>query len=180
MIGTAEDHHSNPLRIAIAGFKRGGGRFVSISQVRTGCSAIADSGSRSNGNRRRARHGAAAELIASDLIDHAFLKRYTNAPQLVVLDPGARVFAHVPTGQGAARDGREPHNKLVFDRTSATIMAASPQGIGDGCDPALEGRYRLGDGTNVAPSFQLLRDRVLPCTPEWASAITGIAPERIR
>ena len=28
MIGTAEDHHSNPLKIAISKFKRDGGRFV--------------------------------------------------------------------------------------------------------------------------------------------------------
>jgi len=28
MVGTAEDHHSNPLKIAIADFKRRGGRFV--------------------------------------------------------------------------------------------------------------------------------------------------------
>ena len=42
MIGTAEDHHSNPLKIAISKFKRAGGRFVSINPVRTGYSAIAD------------------------------------------------------------------------------------------------------------------------------------------
>jgi len=42
MLGTAEDHHSNPLKIAISKFKRRGGRFVSINPVRTGYSAIAD------------------------------------------------------------------------------------------------------------------------------------------
>ena len=42
MIGTAEDHHSNPLKIAIGNFKRRGGRFISINPVRTGYSAIAD------------------------------------------------------------------------------------------------------------------------------------------
>ena len=42
MIGTAEDHHSNPLKIAISKFKRKGGRFISINPVRTGYSAIAD------------------------------------------------------------------------------------------------------------------------------------------
>ena len=31
MIGTAEDHHSNPLKIAISEFKRRGGRFISIN-----------------------------------------------------------------------------------------------------------------------------------------------------
>jgi hypothetical protein len=42
MLGTAEDHHSNPLKIAISAFKRRGGRFISINPVRTGYSAIAD------------------------------------------------------------------------------------------------------------------------------------------
>ncbi len=184
MIGTAEDHHSNPLKIAIAKFKRGGGRFISINPVRTGYSAIADEWIPIKPGTDGALFMALLhELIASDLIDHAFLKRYTNAPQLVVLDPGERegMFAHDPDpAKGPPGDGREPHNKLVFDSASATIKAAYPEGIADGCDPALEGRYRLADGTNVAPSFQLLRDRVQPCTPEWASAITGIAPERIR
>jgi anaerobic selenocysteine-containing dehydrogenase len=47
---------------------------------------------------------------------------------------------------------------------------AYPEGIADGCDPALEGHYTLADGTRVAPSFQLLRDRVADnCTPEWAA-----------
>jgi len=36
MIGTAEDHHSNPLKIAISKFKRDGGRFISINPIRTG------------------------------------------------------------------------------------------------------------------------------------------------
>ena len=36
MIGTAEDHHSNPLKIAISKFKRDGGRFVSINPIRDG------------------------------------------------------------------------------------------------------------------------------------------------
>jgi anaerobic selenocysteine-containing dehydrogenase len=31
MIGTAEDHHSNPLKSAIGAFKRNGGRFVAMS-----------------------------------------------------------------------------------------------------------------------------------------------------
>jgi hypothetical protein len=36
MIGTAEDHHSNPMKIALGKFKRAGGRFISINPVRTG------------------------------------------------------------------------------------------------------------------------------------------------
>jgi anaerobic selenocysteine-containing dehydrogenase len=184
MIGTAEDHHSNPMKIALAKFKRAGGRFISINPVRTGYSAIADEWIPIKPGTDGALFMALLhELIARDLVDHAFLKRYTNAPQLVVLDDGARegLFAFDPNPEkGPPGDGRHPHNKLVWDRASGRVLNAYPEGIADGCDPALEGHYTLADGTRVAPSFQLLRERVADCTPEWAAAITGIPAARIR
>ena len=184
MIGTAEDHHSNPMKIAISKFKRAGGRFISINPVRTGYSAIADEWIPIKPGTDGALFMALLhELITNDLIDHAFLKRFTNAPQLVVLDDCDRqgLFAFDPNPEkGPPGDGRHPHNKLVWDKTSGTILNAYPEGIAEGCDPALEGHYQLADGTNVAPSFQLLRERVASCTPEWASAITGIDATRIR
>ena len=188
MIGTAEDHHSNPMKIAISAFKRKGGRFISINPVRTGYSAVADEWIPIKPGTDGALFMALMhELIAADLIDRPFLKRFTNAPQLVVLDEGARegLFAFDPDpAKGPPGDGRHPHNKLVWDQASGRVMGAYPEGIADGCDPALEappgGHYTLADGTRVVPSFQLLKDRVAPCTPEWAAAITGIPAERIR
>ncbi len=188
MIGTAEDHHSNPMKIAIAKFKRAGGRFISINPVRTGYSAIADEWIPIKPGTDGALFMALLhELIKHDLIDRPFLKRFTNAPQLVVLDDGARegLFAFDPdpavmAQRGPPGDGRNPHNKLVWDLPSGSVKAAYPEGIAEGCDPALEGHYTLADGTGVAPSFQLLRERVANCTPEWAAAITGISAERIK
>ena len=97
----------------------------------------------------------------------AFLKRFTNAPQLVVLDEGERegLFAFDPNPEkGPPGDGRHPHNKLVWDKTSGSVKNAYPEGIADGCDPALdappEGHYTLADGTRVVPAFALLRQRV--------------------
>ena len=181
MIGTAEDHHSNPLKIAISKFKRDGGRFISINPVRTGYSAIADEWIPIKpGTDGALMMALLHEVIGSNLIDHAFLKRYTNAPQLVVEDDGDRqgLFAFDPAA-GPPGDGRNPHNKLVWDTVSGSVMAAYPQGIADGADPALEGRYTLADGTRVVPAFQLLRERVAPCTPQWAEKITGIPAARI-
>ncbi|MFM9927253.1 molybdopterin oxidoreductase family protein [Variovorax sp. H27-G14] len=184
MIGTAEDHHSNPMKIALAKFKRDGGRFISINPVRTGYSAIADEWIPIKpGTDGALLMALLHELIASDLIDHAFLKRFTNAPQLVVLDDCERqgLFAFDPDpARGPPGDGRNPHNKLVWDLADGTVKNAYPEGIADGCNPALEGHYTLADGTRVAPSFQLLRERVASCTPEWAQAITGIDAQRIR
>jgi sulfite dehydrogenase (quinone) subunit SoeA len=184
MIGTAEDHHSNPMKIAISKFKRKGGRFISINPVRTGYSAIADEWIPIKPGTDGALFMAILhELINKNLIDHAFLKRFTNAPQLVVLDSGNRegMFAHdVNPDKGPPGDGRHPHNKLVWDTVSGKVLNAYPEGIADGCDPALLGHYTLPNGTKVATSFQLLKERVQSCTPEWASAITGISAERIR
>ncbi len=183
MIGTAEDHHSNPMKMALGKFKRNGGRFISINPVRTGYSAIADEWIPIRPGTDGALFMALLhELIRTGLIDHAFLKRYTNAPQLVVLAEGERegMFAFDPDpSRGPPGDGRHPHNKLVFDTVSKTVMAAYPEGIAPGADPAIEGRFTLADGTPVAPAFQLLRERVAPCTPQWAAGITGIPAERI-
>jgi anaerobic selenocysteine-containing dehydrogenase len=184
MIGTAEDHHSNPMKTALSKFKRAGGRFISINPVRTGYSAIADEWIPIKPGTDGALFMALLhELIRTDTLDHAFLKRFTNAPQLVVLDVGERegLFAFDPDpAKGPPGDGRNPHNKLVWDKASGRVLSAYPEGIASGCDPALEGFFTLADGTRVAPSFQLLRDRVESCTPEWAAAITGISAERIR
>ena len=182
MIGTAEDHHSNPMKMALGKFKRRGGRFISINPVRTGYSAIADEWIPIRPGTDGALFMALLhELIDTDLIDRPFLQRFTNAPQLVVLDEGERegLFAFDPAA-GEPPDGRSPHNKLAWDKASGTVVAAYPAGIEPGRDLALEGHYTLADGTRVAPSFQLLRERVAECTPEWAAQITGIPAARIR
>jgi sulfite dehydrogenase (quinone) subunit SoeA len=107
MIGTAEDHHSNPMKIALSQFKRDGGRFISINPVRTGYSAIADEWIPIRPGTDGALFMALMQvLIEKDLIDRPFLQRFTNAPQLVVLDEGERegLFAFDPErGQGARR-----------------------------------------------------------------------------
>jgi anaerobic selenocysteine-containing dehydrogenase len=163
MIGTAEDHHSNPMKIAWEVQARG--RPLHLDQP---------GAHRLFGDRRRVdpdppgTDGALFmallhELIRTDLVDRPFLQRFTNAPQLVVLDEGERegLFAFDPAA-GPPGDGRHPHNKLVWDLASGRVVQAYPEGIADGCDPALEGHYTLADGTRVAPAFQLLRDRVEP------------------
>ncbi|RYF37783.1 MAG: formate dehydrogenase, partial [Comamonadaceae bacterium] len=181
MLGTAEDHHSNPLKASISAFKRAGGRFISVNPVRTGYSAIADEWIPIKpGTDGALLMALLHELVRTAQIDHAFLRRFTNAPQLVVLDEGERegLFAFDPAA-GPPGDGRNPHNKLVWDLASGRAVAAYPEGIAEGMEPALEGHYTLADGTRVAPAFQLLVDRVEGCSPAWASRITGIPAQRI-
>ncbi len=172
MIGTAEDHHSNPLKIAISKFKRRGGRFVSINPVRTGYSAIADEWVPIKpGTDGALLMALIHEIIAHGLYDRDFLVRYTNAGQLVNVDEandefGMFVRTEVPQEEACY----DPQNKLWWDRvTDGPVLTHSKD-----ADPYLFGSFRLSDGTPVKPSLQLLQERVQDCTPEWAAQITGV------
>jgi anaerobic selenocysteine-containing dehydrogenase len=178
MIGTAEDHHSNPMKIALAKFKRNGGRFVSINPVRTGYSAIADEWVPI----RPGTDGALLlalnhEIIRQGLYDRDFLVQYSNAAELVNLDEasseyGMFVRTEVPEEEGCF----DPQNKLWWNRIGDKPVVTHAQGA----DPFLLGEFRLHDGTPVKPSFQLLQERVKDYTPEWAEGITGIPAATIR
>jgi anaerobic selenocysteine-containing dehydrogenase len=178
MVGTAEDHHSNPLKIAISKFKRAGGRFISINPVRTGYSAIADEWIPIRpGTDGALMMALCHELVRTDLCDREFLAEYTNAGYLVNLDAASGEEGLFACAKD--EDKTNPfrrHDQLWWDRAgNRPVPNHAP-----GADPALEGEFRLPDGTPVKPAFQLLRERLADCTPEWAAGITGIAPDRIR
>ena len=172
MIGTAEDHHSNPLKIAISQFKRNGGRFVSINPVRTGYSAIADEWVPIKpGTDGALLLALIHQIIEKGLYDREFLTRYTNAGQLVnqaIDDSDFGLFCMNPDADPINPD--YPHNKFWWDRLTNKLVPTHSEGA----DPCLRGQFALPDGTPVKPAFQLLVDRIKDYTPEWASEITGI------
>ena len=178
MIGTAEDHHSNPLKIAISKFKRNGGRFISINPVRTGYSAIADEWVPIKPGTDGALFLALIhQIINQGLYDRDFLVRYTNSAQLVNQASASTEFgmfmrAEVPEEEGCF----DPQNKLWWDRLTNKAVVTHAEGA----DPYLLGEFELPDGTKVKPSFQLLVERVKDYTPEWASVITGVPVETIK
>jgi len=178
MLGTAEDHHSNPMKIALSKFKRAGGRFISINPIRTGYSAIADEWIPI----RPGTDGALLlalvhELLRTGRIDTAFTAECTNAAQLVRLQPGHPEDGLFVPAPGAASAAADP--TLLRWWWDAPTQRPVPAGS-DGAQPALSGHYRMPDGTRVAPALQLLREQVADCTPQWAQALTGIPAERIR
>ncbi len=180
MIGTAEDHHSNPMKIALSKFKRAGGRFISINPVRTGYSAIADEWIPIKPGTDGALFMALMhQLIANRQYDAPFLERYTNSGQLVCLDPGPEegLFLFDPSSDPINAD--LPHNKYVWDLQTNSAQPCYQENV----RPALTGEFTMGSGPHagkrVAPAFELLRRQVKDCTPEWASAITGISAKRI-
>jgi len=178
MIGTAEDHHSNPLKMAISEFKRRGGRFISVNPVRTGYSAVADEWVPIKpGTDGALLLAITREILDKGLFDRDFLVRYTNAAELVIDDPSRddhglfyRAEMHVEP------DCFDPQNKLWWDRDIDGPISTHTPGV----DPRLMGRYVLPDGTPVKPSFQLLKERLEQYTPEWAAPITGIPADTIR
>jgi anaerobic selenocysteine-containing dehydrogenase len=178
MIGTAEDHHSNPMKMALAKFKRDGGRFVSVNPVRTGYSAIADEWVPI----RPGTDGAFLlavihEIIAKGLYDRDFLVQYSNAGELVNVNEDSDEFGmflrtEVPEEEACY----DPQDKLWWDRTTNKPVVTHA----DGADPFLLGEFKMKDGTPVKPSFQLLLERVKDYTPEWAEGVTGIPADTIR
>jgi anaerobic selenocysteine-containing dehydrogenase len=178
MIGTAEDHHSNPLKIAISKFKRAGGRFIAINPVRTGYAAIADEWVPIRPGTDGALFMALIhELIAQDAYDHDFVSRFTNAGELVDLSAdGPRSGLFVQDADAPEQNALYPQNRMWWDnKTQRAVLQHAAD-----AEPAMDGRYTLDDGTPVAPSFTLLRERVASCTPAWASQITGIPVETIQ
>jgi len=178
MVGTAEDHHSNPMKIALSKFKRNGGRFISINPVRTGYSAIADEWIPIKpGTDGALMLALCHELLKTGLYDREFLQQYSNAAELVNMDPASSEFGmfvrfEVPPEEGCF----DPQNKLWWDRElNKPISTQTP-----GADPRLMGEFKLDDGTPVKPSLQLLKERLEQYTPEWAESITGIPVKTIR
>ena len=178
MLGTAEDHHSNPMKIALAKFKRSGGKFISINPIRTGYSAIADEWVPIKpGTDGALLLALIHEIIALGLYDREFLVRYTNAGQLVNQEDQSDDFGlFVEDHDTPVVNPMYPQNKLWWDRLTNAPVATHT----DGADPFLLGGFTLADGTRVAPSFQLLKERVKRYTPEWAAGVTGISADCIR
>jgi anaerobic selenocysteine-containing dehydrogenase len=178
MIGTAEDHHSNPMKSALSKFKRDGGRFIAINPIRTGYAAIADEWIPI----RPGTDGALLlaiirELITLGLFDREFVARYTNGGQLVNCAEASDEFGLMMRNpDGEVHNPLRPHNFYWWDRHSDAAVADHAEGT----DPRLFGDYRMPDGTPVKPAFQLLAERVKDCTPEWAAEITGIPAGTIR
>jgi anaerobic selenocysteine-containing dehydrogenase len=158
MLGTAEDHHSNPMKAMLSKFKREGGRFIAINPVRTGYAAIADEWIPIRpGTDGALLLAVIRELITLGLFDREFVARYTNAGQLVNQDDGSDEFGlMVRNPEGEIHNPLRPHNFFWWDRHSGAAVADHTAGT----DPRLFGAYQLADGTPVKPAFQLLEERV--------------------
>nr|CRH05362.1 putative molybdopterin oxidoreductase [Candidatus Magnetococcus massalia] len=177
MIGTAEDHHSNPLKREIGHFKSHGGRMISVNPVRTGYSAVADQWVGIKPGTDGALLMAIIHVLINEgLYDKDFLENYSNAAELVVQNEGEQEGLFLRSGAEKPEGVYDNQDRLWWDYNTKKAVPMRAEGA----KPAFLGEYKLDDGTVVKPSFQLLMERVESCTPEWAAEITGVDAEVIR
>src|SRR6266566_1429263 len=170
MFGVAEDHDSNPIKLALSGLRGRGAKFISVNPVRTGYSAIADEwiGIRP-GTDGPFVVAVVHEVLRADKVDLDYLGRYTNAAWLVIQAPGS-----ADDGLFARNEAGDP---LMLDRAGGLASALQP-----GIEARVVGEAALPDGRRAAPVFQLLAERYLDprYAPEAVAATCGIPAERIR
>ncbi|MFL5268758.1 MAG: molybdopterin oxidoreductase family protein, partial [Stellaceae bacterium] len=170
MFGVAEDHDSNPIKIALSALRRRGAKFVSVNPVRTGYSAIADEwvGIRP-GTDGLFVLSLIHELLNDDRIDVDYLGRYTNAAWLVIQAPGA-----ADDGLFARNAAGEP---LVLEPSGSLASGMAP-----GVAAHLVGEAILPDGRRAVPVFQLVAERYLDprYAPEAVAETCGIPAATIR
>ena len=171
LFGVAEEHGSNPMKKALGQLKTRGAKFVSVNPVRTGYSAIADEwvGIRP-GTDGLFVAALIHELMKAGQIDLDFLVRYTNAPWLVISNPGMADHGLI------ARDG--DGNPLAWDKNAGqAVNAMSTDFV-----PSLSGKVTLPDGRTAVPVFELLAERFLDegYAPESVADRTGLRAETIR
>ncbi|WP_224548767.1 molybdopterin oxidoreductase family protein [Mesorhizobium sp. CA16] len=170
LFGVAEDHDSNPIKIGLGKLKARGAKVVSINPCRTGYNAIADDwiGMRP-GTDGLFVLALVHELLKAGRVDLDYLLRYTNAPVLVVQEPGA-------ADDGLfVRDG--DGNPLAWDRVAKQpVNATDPE-----AKPALTGSYQIG-GQRCVPVFQLIAERYLDETysPDAVAERCGVDADTIR
>jgi sulfite dehydrogenase (quinone) subunit SoeA len=149
LFGVAEDHDSNPVKIGLGKLKARGVKIVSINPCRTGYSAIADEWIAIRpGTDGLFVLAIIHQLLKCGRVDLDYLLAYTNAPLLVVQEPGTQddgLFVR-------NRDGRP----LAWDRLRNLAVDASAADTA----PALMGRFEV-HGRSCCPVFQLIADRYL-------------------
>ncbi len=171
IFGVAEDHDSNPIKMGLSRLKQRGAKIIAVNPVRTGYNAVADEWVPvTPGTDGLLILGLVNELLGAGKIDLDYLIRYTNAPWLVVDNPGG-----ADDGLFARDDDGTP---LVFDRkTKKTCASGQPD-----CAPEMHADVTLADGRKARPVFALLAEKYLDSrySAEAVSDQTGISVRQIK
>ena len=171
MFGVADDHDSNPIKIGLGKLKtRGDAKFVVVNPSRNGYNAIADEwlGIRP-GTDGLFVFAIIHELLRAEKVDFPSLARYSNAPWLVIDNPGKKdhgLFVRNKKG--------EP---LVWDLKKKKAVSAHSKNF----TPAFAGTRKVGTKKCV-PSFELLATRYMAAeySPDAVAEQCGIDADTIR
>ena len=171
LFGVAEDHDSNPIKIGLGKLKDRGVRTISVNPVQTGYSAVADDWiGITPGSDGLLILSLIQVLMESGKIDVDYLIRYTNAPWLVIRNPGQ------------ADDGLflrdDDGNALVIDRKTGKTVPANKGGM----TPELKGEVKVKTGGVAVPAFTLMAEEWMTpdLSPEATEAKTGVSAARVR
>ncbi|MGC6518459.1 MAG: molybdopterin oxidoreductase family protein [Candidatus Puniceispirillaceae bacterium] len=171
LFGVAEDHDSNPIKIGLGKLKTRGARVISVNPVQTGYAAISDDWyGVTPGTDGLLILALVRELMRAGKIDIDYLVRYTNAPWLVIRNPGA------------ANDGLflrdDEGTPMVLDRASGKPAPHSDAAA----SPALQGEVAVEGGGTAVPAFMLMADSYMTddYAPEAVAPKVGISADRIR
>ena len=171
IFGVAEDHDSNPIKIGLGKLKERGVRTISVNPVQTGYSAVADDWvGITPGTDGLFILSLIQVLMESGKIDIDYLIRYTNAPWLVIRNPGAE-----NDGLFLRDDDGTP---LMLDRKTGKTIASNKAGV----TPALQGEITLKEGGVAVPAFTLMAEEWMnpELSPEATAEKTGIPAARVR
>lgn len=171
LFGVAEDHDSNPIKIGLGKLKGRGARVISVNPVQTGYAGISDDWfGVTPGTDGLLILSLIRELMRAGKIDIDYLARYTNAPWLVIRNPGK-----ANDGLFLRDDAGTP---MVLDRDSGKAVAHDKTGV----RVALHGEVKVEGGGTAVPVFMLMSESWLDdaYAPEAVSDTVGITPDRIR
>ena len=171
LFGVAEDHDSNPIKIGLGKLKGRGARVISVNPVQTGYAGISDDWfGVTPGTDGLLILSLIRELMRAGKIDIDYLARYTNAPWLVIRNPGK-----ANDGLFLRDDAGTP---MVLDRDSGKAVAHDKTGV----RVALHGEVKVEGGGTAVPVFMLMSESWLDdaYAPEAVSDTVGISPDRIR
>ena len=171
LFGVAEDHDSNPIKMGLGKLKTRGARVISVNPVQTGYAAISDDWyGVTPGTDGLLVLSLVRELMQAGKIDIDYLVRYTNAPWLVIRNPGA-----ADDGLFLRDDDGTPQ---VIDRATCKPAPHSDASV----KPALQGEVKIKGGGVAIPAFMLMADSYLTddFAPETVAPQVGISAARIR
>ena len=171
LFGVAEDHDSNPIKMGLGKLKTRGARVISVNPVQTGYAAISDDWyGVTPGTDGLLVLSLVRELMQAGKIDIDYLVRYTNAPWLVIRNPGA-----ADDGLFLRDDDGTPQ---VIDRATCKPAPHSDASV----KPALQGEVKIKGGGVAIPAFMLMADSYLTddFAPEMVAPQVGISAARIR